>query len=182
MPQLPSDVRWSSYEDCLTTFIYNFHLYSQIRSEHLNEFDNNIHKILNNVQLYNEALNLQQMLSQIKIALDLLQGDSTSIATAVEIWYNLLNNDILFSKRTLIEKRMKSVLTPAHYLANMMHPKYLGKHLSEDSESLAEEWISQKHPTFFAHCLAFKIPDGEYFPKSMFKPEVLDKLNAKWKI
>lgn len=184
MPQLPNDVRWNSYDACVSTFIFNYHFYVQIGLEHIKEFDNDIHDILSNVHLYNEAWNLHQILYQISIALKDLQNDYVSIATAVEIWYNLVNNKLLITIKPFIEKRMKSVLTPAHYLANMMHPKYLGKLLTEEAENMAEEWINRKHPTFLAHCLAFKIQDREYFPESMFKPEVINILSAKkwWKI
>lgn len=78
MPQIPNETRWNfSYEDCLKTFISNYHLYIQLRCEHLKDFKTylNINAILNNVALYSEASDLEKQLSVLSASLNKMQSD-----------------------------------------------------------------------------------------------------------
>ncbi|CAH0561717.1 unnamed protein product [Brassicogethes aeneus] len=95
MPQIPNETRWNSYEDCLKTFISNYHLYNQIRSEHLEDFKSyaNINAILNNVALYSEAVELEKQLSILSTSLDKMQSDQSFLTDAVVCWNNLLSNE-----------------------------------------------------------------------------------------
>lgn len=180
-PTLPNDVRWNSYENCVETFTRNFHLYTQIRTEKNQIIESNVNDILAIQTLYNDALMLLQVLTILKEASNQLQDETTSIATSVEIWYNLLNNPALQTHRNEIENRMYGVLTPIHFLANMMDPRYMGQKLSEDAERIAEEYVSKKHPAFLPFCMLFKIKDQESFPCSMFVEDVISKVQAeKW--
>lgn len=52
MPQIPNTTRWNSQNDCVKTFVENFHLYLQISAEHSENIDSRIVRILNNVSIY----------------------------------------------------------------------------------------------------------------------------------
>ncbi|XP_054710424.1 uncharacterized protein LOC129220108 [Uloborus diversus] len=60
MPQIPNDTRWNSQDECLRTFIINFHKYNEIRLEHLDEFDQQIGSILTNVGIYTQVVYLRE--------------------------------------------------------------------------------------------------------------------------
>lgn len=185
MPQIPNETRWNSYEDCLKTFISNYHLYSQIRSEHLDEFKKfpNIQAILNNVALYSEAVELQKQLSILASNLDKIQGDRSYLPDAVFAWNNLYTNESLTftNHQESIKKRLNDALLPVHYIAYMTSPKFLDSPLSEIQEDMAENWITDNYPEFLPYFLAFKIKDSQYYPQSLFESILVEKFSSiKW--
>jgi len=50
------------------------------------------------------------------------------IADACELWLNLLRADTLKPHLTTVMKWLKEAVTENHFLANLLHPKYKGKH------------------------------------------------------
>lgn len=181
VPQLPNSTRWNSQLDCVDTFIKNYHKYVQIHSEHTDDIPNNIAKIIDNVQIYKESLNLIKQLKEVSRVLDLLQSDSTNLSHAVELWLDLVESSDLESYKEIILKRMNQALQPFHYLANIMDPKYRGRRLSASQEDEAEQWVMEKHPNYLPYILAFKIADAEYYPASIFSEDVVCMFqSAKW--
>lgn len=79
MPQIPNDTRWNSQEECLRTFIANFHKYNEVRLEHLQEFEPQIGNILSNAGIYSEAIHLNNQLKVIARSIDTLQSDNATI-------------------------------------------------------------------------------------------------------
>jgi len=69
--------------------------------------------------------------------LDRLQSDNATIADACEEWLSLLRADALKPHLTTVMKRFKEAVTDNHFLANLLYPKYKGKHLSEADEEAA---------------------------------------------
>lgn len=39
MPQIPNETRWSSHFECVETFVTNYHLYRQISTENVYDFN-----------------------------------------------------------------------------------------------------------------------------------------------
>lgn len=70
MPQLPNDTRWNSQMDCIETYLKNHLLYIEIRGEHMEDIDGNIGKLIDNVSLKREAMNMQIQLQTVGAALD----------------------------------------------------------------------------------------------------------------
>ena len=58
-------------------------------------------------------------------------------ADACEEWLNLLRADALKPHLMTVMKRFKEAVTDNHFLANLLHPKYKEKHLSEADEEAA---------------------------------------------
>lgn len=181
MPQIPNSTRWNSHEECISSFLRNYHKYVLIASEHENEFDSRISKILDNVAIYKEALNLQKQLSLISTSLDKLQSDTSTLSLAVEIWKDLIDSEELRPHKKVIQRRYEEVMEPEHFLANMMDAKFNGRRLSPDEEAKAELWIMENHVEWLPAVMAFKIKDGEYFPKSLFLTNIVSHFStAKW--
>ena len=75
---------------------------------------------------------------------------------------------------------LKSPAEPFHYLANMMHPKHMGKRLNDAQEKLAEDWIPTVNPSYLPLVMTFQIQDKIY-PVMMFKNDIITQFSAaKW--
>ena len=70
MPQLPNDTRWNSQLDCIRTYISNHSLYVGIRGEHMESIDPSIGRLIDNLSIQREAINLQAQLKIVGGALD----------------------------------------------------------------------------------------------------------------
>jgi hypothetical protein len=70
MPQIPNDTRWNSQMDCVKTFLNNHPHYLAIREEHTDNIQENIGTILDNLQIFREAQNLDSQLNIVGTALD----------------------------------------------------------------------------------------------------------------
>ena len=181
MPQLPSEVRWNSFEECLTTFTNNYHLYIDISTQHEEDFPLNILNILGNVAVYQEANYLKNHLQIVSAALNKLQSDSTNISNAVEIWLALIENPNLTQYKEVFLRRFREAISPAHLVANMTDPKYMGNKLSTNLEEKAEAFLINYNPNFLVPFMAFRIKDNDLYPESMFLDTVTMELSAnKW--
>lgn len=181
MPQIPNATRWNSQLDCLDTFSKNYAKYIEIQNEKSLEIPENITRILENVLLYKEAIQMQTQLKRIKKIFDCMQAEKTNISDVVELWLDLAECSELIMHKDNIQKRMHEALLPIHYLANMMNPKYAGTRLSAEQQNEAETWLSNKHHEWLVPFLAFKIKDKQKYPPSMFEEEVIKSFSsAQW--
>ena len=140
---MPQDVRWNTLADCLDSYIKHWPILITICEENRNQIDINIRNVVNNLGVKRSAEELLRRLKPIAVALDMVQKDSCIIADAVEIWKHLetelsvaLDNRDAKKKFT---KRLDQALSPCHLLANIVHPKYRGKSLSDAEYEM--RWI-----------------------------------------
>jgi len=94
----------------------------------------------------NEAKSLHAQLEPVANALDRLQSDNGTIADACEERLSLLRADALKPHFTTVVKRFKEAVTDKHFLANLLRPRYKGKHLSEADEEAARQLLLKLHP------------------------------------
>ncbi|CAL1671557.1 unnamed protein product [Lasius platythorax] len=184
MPQIPNETKWNSHPECVRTFVANYHKYREIALEQDNEFNDSISNILNDMAIYSESVYLEEQLSIVASALNILQRESTSISEAVDVWSKLLKEEVLKSYKIFFQKRFNQAITPVHLLAHIMDPKYNREHLSTEQEDIAEEWISNNYPEYLPGIMAFKIKDDEFFPKTMLQENVINGFSSSkwWKI
>ena len=79
------------------------------------------------------------------------------------------------------QNRANQALEPFHYLANMMHPKYMGKRLTDDQEKMAEDWILNVNPEFLPLVMSFKIKDEKIYSSYMLTDTMISNFQAsKW--
>lgn len=129
VPQLPNETRWNSHFATVETFISNYSKYIEIQVEQ-NDLSPSITKIISNVMILREANNLLKQMTVVGTALDKLQSDSTYLADAVEIWFDVTECTDLESHIMQFKLRRDQALEPFHYLANITHPQYMGKRLT----------------------------------------------------
>ena len=67
--------------------------------------------------------------------------------------------------KELIVQRCNQALTPYHYLANILHPKYSGRKLSGDNEEMAKEHLLDSRPELLPALSQFQTGDSQV-PKS----------------
>ena len=85
---------------------------------------------MDNVGILRESNNLLKQLTFIGASLDKLQSDSTFLADAVQIWQDTIECQDLEHYKEEFLRRSQQALEPFHYLANLMHPKYMGRRLN----------------------------------------------------
>jgi len=108
--------------------------------------------------------------------LDILQSDNATIADACEQWLSLLTADALKPHLTTVMKRFEEAVTDNHFLANFLHPKYKGKHLSEADEEAVRRLLlklNPEHPEVIADLCAF-IAGSDPFPASLLSSACVD--------
>ena len=82
-------------------------------------------------------------------ALDKTQQSQCKINDAVDIWKELSDTLRQSQSNDVIEKVnrwMNQVLTPHHFLANMVDPRYLGSRLSEADVRAAMTLLTNEYP------------------------------------
>ena len=76
--------------------------------------------------------------------------DYTSIADACAAWIGLLE-ELLQPHRDKIQKRFGQAMTPDHFLAYRLYPKYRGHKLKSDQVQSVHELLLTKDPDLMAH-------------------------------
>ena len=117
--------------------------------------DPRIRSIIHNVGLFNEVKHLQLQLQPVSNGLNRLQSDSSTIADACETWIDLLQNSDLQTYKDKVHQRFQKAMTPAHYLANVLHSQYWGKLLLPDQVSSAQDLLFQTTPDMLPDLLSF---------------------------
>ena len=161
-PQLIGSTRWNSQLECMRTYITNRPFYIMIMAQHEELIEARIQTIINNVALFREAKHLLQTLTPIADALDKLQSDYTNIADACETWINLLQNDDLQPHRVQIQKRFDQAMTPNHFLAHCLHPKYRGRNLTVEQLLGAHQLLISKDPDMMPHLASFQAESSPF--------------------
>lgn len=86
-----------------------------------------------------------ELLKPLSVCLDRLQSDTATIADSVKEWLIILENQSLNKMPYLhiLEKRFSQCVTPAHFLAFMLHPKYNENGLTVDQREKARVWVTE---------------------------------------
>lgn len=100
-----------------------------------------------------------QKLKLISVSLDRVQKKFCLVSDATEEWIDLLNgikNVCTDTEIKYCEKRLQLALTPAHYLSNILDPRYCGKKLESWQVDLGMEFISANSVEIMPEILAYK--------------------------
>ena len=127
---IPCQVRWNSVNDCLQAYVDNWATLVTVVEAHREEIDSNICEKVLDINLKHQAMEHLSKMKPIAVALDRLQRDKCHLSDAVVIWKELQGkfDDMSVSLSDLMrfEARMSTTLTPAHYLAYRLDPRYHG--------------------------------------------------------
>ena len=97
-----------------------------INAQNENAIETRIMSIINNTGLSNQAKHLQDQLQPISNALNTLQSDHSSIADSCNCWLKLLDDELLSAYKAKVHHRFIQTMTPFHFLAFCLHPKFRG--------------------------------------------------------
>jgi len=178
-PQLPGDTRWKSQLSCLDSFIKNRPYLMQIIQDHPEDVDTSVAQKVMNMGLFNQVRELSEQLRPIASAIDRAQCDNTNLADACDIFLRLLSEPVLAPYRETVQKRFKQAILPCHFVAHMMHPKYLGDGLTMDQVETAKMWLVGRDPTFLPAAIAFQA-EADPFPESFFRPAARQMKPVTW--
>lgn len=156
---MPQDVRWNTMSDCLDSYLTNWSKLMKICEDNRDKIDATVKSKVANLGLKRTAEDLHARLSPIAVALDKMQSDTTMLAEAVEIWKELGGNLMSMGNREVTKKfkaRYNQAITPAHLVANLIHPTYRGKSLIDDEKDTALEYASQKWPSIMPMIIKFQ--------------------------
>lgn len=172
---MPQDVRWNTMADCLETYITQWPKLMAICEQNRNNIDKDIANIVTNIGVKRSAEELLKRLKPIAVALDSIQKDSCTIADGVEIW-KTLKADLALENRDAkkkFQKRYDQALSPSHFLANIVHPKYRGKNLTTDEYGTGMDLAAQQHAAVVPDLVNYKA-EASPFKSFMFQQNVLD--------
>ena len=98
-PVIPNQTRWNSSKDCLFSFKKNRNIYVEIRSDLLRVNDKKtlpeaIGRKVDDINIFRSAEHLLDQMTKFSVALDRLQSDTCYLSAAVEIWKDLLNDEV----------------------------------------------------------------------------------------
>ena len=169
-PPLPCETRWNTLRDSLQYFCT--HWASLVRIiETLESEQNPERRNLESVQLRRAASELFQVFDVIAEALNMLQSDSSTIATATECWISVvdkisgMNNEQILAAAN---KRKSEALNNDCFLAaNLVGNRYKGKKLSPEQLSSAADFLVNEDGSIQEDVTQFIAETGPYGNKSI---------------
>ena len=174
---LPIAIRWNSVNDCMQAYVDNWAILVKVVESHPEEIDSEIREKILDITLKRQATEYLSKMKPIAVALDRLQADKCHLSDAVVIWKELAESfddiEMSLSDSKKLVSRMKIALTPAHFLAYLLDPRYNGSpHLSSEEIDTAMNYLADHHYAALQAVINYRAkasPFGSY----MFKPEVL---------
>ena len=176
---IPHEIRWNTLTDCLDSYISNWPILVKVCEEYRHEINGNISNKVKNYSIKRNAEDLLVRLKPISIALDQIQRDNTIISDTVEVWKQLY--ECLQSTQQppqvlrKVDERAAQAITPAHYSANLIDPRYRGRKLTVQETDDAMEYINQHFPEVIGTILQYKAGYDPFRPY-MFTEGVVDKV------
>lgn len=116
-------------------------------------------------------------------ALDRTQADDCNIAEACHLLLNLRNSflqseHITREMKKSITSRFKAAMTPAHFLAYILDPRYLGSSLDHAMEEAAEDLLRKQNSDLLPVLYEFQAK-GPNIPQHMFEESFITQLPRK---
>jgi hypothetical protein len=176
-PQLPGDTRWNSQFHCINTFLKNRPFMLLVLAQNEDAIDARIRNLIQNVGLFNEAKHLSQQLEPVSKLLDSSQSESTSIADACEQWLDLVENENLDPHKDTVQKRFDQAMTPVHFLANILHPRYKGEKLYPEQISKAQDILLEINASALPDLLSYMTGNSK-IPKALQNEKVITETSA----
>ena len=149
---MPAETRWNTIADSIESYLKNWEILVKVCRDNNEEVDQKIIKKVNDKALKRATEDYFKRMKPIAVALDCVQRETTLISDAVEIWSKLKDDmkDYLTDKKDMdnFEKRISVALTPAHFLSNMINPRYQGRRLTPEQRDVAEKYVCECFPEF----------------------------------
>lgn len=166
---MPQEVRWNTMHDAIRCYLDNRGILIQLCQDRREAFDSDIRKVINDNHVTMNAVDLLARMTPIAVALDRMQRTTTTISIAVEIWNTLesaLKDQPLEVKKHFFRRRSMA-MGGAHFAANMLDHRFLGKRLNNVQKEQAYQFINEINPQFLPFVMAL-ITQSKPFPKYMY--------------
>ncbi|KAG5872271.1 hypothetical protein JTB14_034166 [Gonioctena quinquepunctata] len=129
--------------DCIGCYLENRGILVQVYQDNKHKVDVDICNIINNNHIVVNAKDFLARYHPVSVAVDRMQGDSTTISVSVEIWIQLemdLKDQPRHIKNLYYIKRNMALGSP-HFLANMLDHRFLGQRLTNEDKEKAYEYL-----------------------------------------
>ena len=157
---IPHEIRSNTLTDCLDSYISNWPILVKVCEEYRHVINGNKSNKVKNYSIKRYSEDLLVRLKSISIALDQIQRDNTIISDTVEVWNQLY--ECLQSTQQpphvlrKVDERAAQSITPAHYSANLINPRYRGRKLTVQETDGAMEYINQHYSEVIGNILQYK--------------------------
>ncbi|CAH2086229.1 unnamed protein product [Euphydryas editha] len=165
---IPQDTRWNTLADCLESYTSNWHCLEKVCTEYKPILDLTIARSVQNIELKENVEIYLTKLKKISVALNRVQKEMCVISECTDIWKTLLSLEWSQEEQNKLIARYHTAMTPAHFAAYLLDPKYNGVALTEEEETLAMEFIESHGPQVMRDVLAYRaktFPFKEYLFK-----------------
>ena len=164
--QLPSDVRWYSIVQTLTSYLEAWADLLNIVDGHRDEIPNDIKRHVSDINLKRNVEDLAVNLRAIAIAIGVMESSKCNLAMAVSTWHDLtaeLNEVVPTNMQVNIAKRKQQSLSSVHYLCFLLHPRFVSMDiLMQDAKNMAFELARELHPDMLATIMQFKVQERPF--------------------
>ena len=153
----------------------NWPILVKVCEEYRDEINLNIANKVKNYSIKRNAEEFLVRLKPISVAWDRIQRDNAIISDTVEIWKKLKEDLINTGQPNVLAKvrnRAAQAITPAHYCANLIDPRYRGKSMSVAEIDIAMEHMSDRYLETMGTLVKFKA-DCEPFKPYMFYQSII---------
>lgn len=159
-----NEITISQLENMVESYIQNWQIILKVCNENKTVIDPVIIDKVNNITLKDDAYNFLIKLKKISAALVKSQSDTCTIGGITEIWLDLMNqfkseDDDLKIK---IKERFEMAITPAHYLANILDPRFEGKKLLKNQYDKGLEYMKSLYPEVIPDFLEYQAHSGPF--------------------
>lgn len=154
----------SQLVDMVESYIQNWQIILKVCNENKATLDSEIIDRVNDINLKDDAYDFLVRLKKISAALVKSQNDTCTIGGITEIWLDLMNqfkseDDDLKIK---IKERFEMAITPAHYLANILDPRFEGKKLLKNQYDKGLEYMKALYPEVIPNFFEYQAHSGPF--------------------
>lgn len=163
---LPSKDNLSTIVDMLEDFVENWHILSKICTDFKTDIEVEIVANVLDKQLKITAEGYLKQLRRITVALDIAQRDSTTIGDITEIWLKLMKamaNEPNAVKEKC-QKHFQMTMTPAHFMGNLLDPRYRGQYFDKHQMDETMEYISTNHADIVPEVIKYQAFTSPFRP------------------
>ncbi|XP_045110374.1 uncharacterized protein LOC123504116 [Portunus trituberculatus] len=157
---MPVETQWNIIADSIESYLKNWEILVKVCKDNSKVLDQEIIRKINDRTLKRTVKDYLERMKPIAVALNSVQRETTLISDAVEIWLKLKDDikEYLTDEKDMnnFERIISVALTPAHFLSNMIDPRYQGRRLTSEQKDVAEMYVFVYFPMFLTKLMAFR--------------------------
>ena len=164
--QLPSDVRWYSIVQTLTSYLEAWADLLNIVDGHRDYIPNDIKRHVSDINLKRNVEDLAVIMRAIAKDIGKMESSKCNLAIAVSTWHDVTaesNEVVPINMQVNIAKRKQQSLSSVHYLCFLLDPRFVTMDiLMQDKKNMAFELARESHSDMLATIMQFKVKEGPF--------------------